>query len=100
MTLSDSDRGKLDKAIDTAVSLAPVYTELATSQIGKDTMKITNGRDFVLGCAFATVIRLLYFTGKSEDVFTSDHAVEMLAVMRRRFFAEIDILKVPKSNLS
>jgi len=61
-------------------------------------MKLSNERDFVLGCVFAMVMKQLYFTGKSEDEFSADLAVEMLAIMLKRFFREIDILKVTKSK--
>ena len=97
MPLSDHDRGKLEKAIDSTVSFAPLFAMIAHAQIGKEVLKISNDRDFVLGAAFAYVM-LYFMINTSTKEFTQEETSDMYALILKRFFREIDVLKVPKSK--
>lgn len=97
MHLGDHDRGKLEKAIDNAVSFASEFTAIARGNLGKDVMKVTNARDFVFGSVFAFAM-LSFIVTKNARALTQDESFDMLGLMLRRFFREIDILKVPKTK--
>lgn len=98
MTLSDADRGKLDKAIDDAIWLAPTVIRQANNKIGKEILMITNSRDFVLGSLLTYVITEFMGEGIKREI-TLDDQIELYLVTLKRLYAEIDILKVPKSNI-
>src|SRR5437870_12558881 len=99
MNLTDSDKGKLDKLIDLAVTFAPTMQQLARSPVGKEVMKVSNERDFVLGYLFAFVMTGFTLNDKKAMTeFTQDESVDILALILKRFFREINILKVPKTT--
>ncbi len=93
MSLSDTDRGKLDKVIDMAVSLAPTLQELAANAVGKEVMKVSNARDFVLGGLLTFVITGFVVNSRKEAV-TQDESFEILRVVLTRFAKEISMLVV------
>ena len=97
MALSDSDRGRLDKAIDHAVSLAPNMIQLANSSVGKEILLVSNGRDFVLGSMLTYVMTEFMANGTKRE-FTGDERFDIYFVTLKRLYTEIDILKVSKSK--
>lgn len=98
MHLSDSDRGRLDKAIDHAVSLAPNMTQLANSSVGKDILLVSNGRDFVLG-SMLTHVMTEFIANSTKREFSEDEQFDIYFVTLRRLYTEIGILKVTNSDI-
>lgn len=92
MTLSDSDRGKLDKAIDDAIWLAPTMIQLANNGFGKEILMVSKSRDFVLGSLITYAVREFIGDGIRRE-FALDDQIEMYLVILKRLYSEIGMLR-------